>query len=146
MFEILPMTKLILDTNVLIYGLDGRSEFHAASVQLLTNSQYELFVPTKVISEYFAVCSKLKVPPATTFNFYLEIRKNTEVLYPDSSSLSEFEKLIQKYQPNGNRVFDLEIASMAIANNIPHLATANQGDFQGVSEVSIVPLTRKKHE
>jgi hypothetical protein len=67
--------------------------------------------------------------------------ENADILFPDSLSLNHFEQLIQKYKPRGNRVFDLEIVSVAIANGIPEIATANLNDFQGLPEISVVPLT-----
>lgn len=135
------MSKLVLDTNVLIYGLDSQSSFNASAANILSSPTYDLYVPTKVITEFFAVCSKLKLSTADAINFYEEIKKNTSLLYPNPSSLSHFEQLFIKYQPRGNRVFDLEIVSVALANNIPMIATANLNDFQGVNEITVFPIT-----
>jgi hypothetical protein len=37
-------------------------------------------------------------------------------------------------------VFDLEIVLVAMANAIARLATANGSDFQGISEIEVLPL------
>ena len=95
MFRILPVNKLMLDTNVLIYGMDAQSIYHTSATALLTDPAYELFISTKVVSEFFAVCSKLKVATTDALNFYHELQKNIEILYPNALSLSHFESLIQ---------------------------------------------------
>ncbi|MEZ4776169.1 MAG: PIN domain-containing protein [Bacteroidia bacterium] len=137
------MSRIILDTNILVYGLDAQSGYYASAVAILTNPAYELSVPTKVISEFFAVCSKLNVGIADSMKFYQEVQKNTTTLYPTPASLGHFEQLIQKYQPRGNRVFDLEIVSVAMANDIPQIATANLNDFQGMPEIGVLALVAK---
>lgn len=137
------MSKLIIDTNVLIYGLDTDSGFHTSAVNILTSSDYELFVPTKVISEFFAVASKLSVPTTIAFQFYREVQENTTLVFPNLISLGYFEQLIQKYQPRGNRVFDLEIVSVAMGHDIPEIATANLNDFQGIDEIITLAIVEK---
>ncbi|MEM7656938.1 MAG: PIN domain-containing protein [Bacteroidota bacterium] len=134
------MSKLLLDTNVLMYAMDGQSRYHASAVAILTDPTYEMAVSTKVVSEFFAVCSKLKIPLGDAQNFYREVKGNVEILFPDAASLCHFEELIQTYQPRGNRVFDLEIVSVAMANGISEIATANLSDFQEVTEIEVVPL------
>lgn len=136
------MSKVILDTNVLIYGLDPHSGFHSTAVSLLTDINYSLYIPTKVISEFFAVCSKLEIEESLIWSFYDEIKRNTSLLYPDPNSLNHFEELVKKYQPRGNRVFDIEIVSIALANNLTHIASANIGDFQMISEIQLMPITQ----
>ena len=137
------MNKLILDTNVLIYGMDAQSKFHASAISVLTNPDYSLFLPVKVVSEFFAVCSKLNIPTADALRFYKEAQKNAEIIFPDPVSLTCLEQLIQKYQPRGNLVFDLEIVSIALANQITLIATANLTDFKHISEITLIPITAR---
>ncbi len=137
------MSKVIVDTNVLIYGLDPHSGFHTSSVELLRDISNTLFIPTKVVSEYFAVCSKLGIDDSIIWNFYEEIKQYTTILFPDQNSLIHFEILVKKYKPRGNRVFDIEIVSVALANNLTHVATANISDFQRISEIQLIPIKQK---
>ena len=51
--------------------------------------------------------------------------------------------LIQKYLPKGNQVYDIEIASMMLANDIKRIATVNTKDFINVTEIEIVDLSNK---
>ena len=136
----LTKTDVILDTNVLIYALDATSPFHADAMALLHDPSLNFFLASKNVSEYFAVCSKVGIDFAKAFGFYRQICQNALVLFPDSTSLAVFEKLLQKYQPKGNRVFDIEIVSVAVANHIPEVATVNVKDFSGVSEITVRPL------
>jgi len=47
---------------------------------------------------------------------------------------------LQKYQPKGNRVFDLEIVSIAVSNQALEISTVNAKDFAGVIEIAVRPL------
>src|SRR5690606_40325078 len=86
-YVILPMmTDLLIDTNILIYAYDRESAFHDSSRTLIENPDFNLFVTTKNISEFFAVCSKLKIPLSSTFNFYSEIKSNSFVLLDRKST------------------------------------------------------------
>lgn len=133
-------TDIFLDTNVLLYALDKGSPYHTSASSLLKNPNLNFFVTTKVISEYFAVCSKLGVLLSDAFVLYRSVSQNAKILFPGNSSLAIFEQLLQKYQPKGNRVFDLEIVSVAVANQIPEIATVNLKDFSGITEITVRPL------
>ena len=117
------MTDVLLDTNILIYALDKGNPFHHDAVTLIGDPSLNFFIATKNISEYFAVCSKLTVPLPKAYGFYMQVCQNTQILYPDHQSLTVFEQLLQKYQPTGNRVYDMEIVSVAIVHQIPEIAT-----------------------
>lgn len=142
MSEILQMNKLVIDTNVLIYALDTDSGFHLPAAKVLMDTTVELFIPTKVISEFFAVTSKLGIPSSEALHFYQEIQNNTTILYPSPDSLAYFQRLVQKYQPRGNKVFDMEIVAISQAHSISQIATANLSDFQEIEEITIFPLVR----
>lgn len=130
------MSKLLIDTNIFIYALDPESIHYKKCVGYLTSS-HQLFTTSKNISEYFAVTSKLNVKTETVLGFYDEIKRNITILFPNDKSLKVFEKLYGKYLPKGNRVFDLEIVSIMIANRLNTIATINQKDFIPVKEVKI---------
>jgi len=134
------MNKILIDTNILIYAYDSQSAFHQRAVALLSKSGNELYVTTKNIAEFFAVLTKLSEPYQKIFEFYESIKSNTILLFPDPNSLIIFENLLRKYQPVGNRVFDIEIVSIALSNQIPTIATINTKDFSRISEISILPI------
>ncbi|MBI5916364.1 MAG: PIN domain-containing protein [Bacteroidetes bacterium] len=132
--------KILLDTNILLYALDVASQYHASVTKILTDPSSELFTTSKNISEYFAVCSKLNIPFSDSLIFYRSVCENARILFPDAGSLAIFETLLQKYQPKGNRVFDLEIVAIGLANQLTTIATANFKDFIGITEISIQPV------
>ena len=55
------MNKILVDTNVLIYALDKNSLFYDRAVKILTKTDTIIYLTSKNISEFFAVCTKLKV-------------------------------------------------------------------------------------
>ena len=132
------MTKIGVDTNIFIYTLDSSSPYHERSLAFLKNIENDLFMTSKNISEYFAVCTKMRINRAEMLNFYEEMKGNIIILYPNNDSLKVFEQLNEKYEPKGNRVYDIEIASIFISNNINKLATINVKDFNNISEIEIV--------
>jgi len=123
-----------------VYAYDANSAFHQKAIVFLSSTIFDFHVSTKNISEFFAVLSKRGEPFSKAFQFYHGIQKNTATLFPDSNSLAVFENLLQKYQPKGNRIFDLEIVSVAVANQIPEIATVNLKDFSGIAEITVRPL------
>ncbi|MEX8548727.1 MAG: type II toxin-antitoxin system VapC family toxin [Mucilaginibacter sp.] len=133
-------TNLLIDTNVLIYTLNKDSVYHQVADDLLLNPNYNLFVTTKNISEFFAVASKLKIALSSCLSFYAEVKLNFTILFPSITSLLIFEKLVQQYQPKGNLVFDLEIVSIMLDNGIDQIATFNQKDFVNIKEVHVLEL------
>ena len=135
------MTDLLVDTNILIYAMDKSSAYHPIAKSILINPSYKLFITTKNVSEFFAVSSKLKIDLQTCFDFYRDIKYNCNILLPSVTSLPLFETLVQQYQPKGNRVFDIEIVSVMLANAIQQIATFNQKDFIHIKEVQVLELS-----
>lgn len=79
----------------------------------------------------------MKVDYGLILKHYREVRENTTLLYPDKKSLSIFENLVTKYKPTGTKIYDTEIASVMIANDIKQIATFNKEDFQKIKEIEI---------
>jgi predicted nucleic acid-binding protein len=134
------MNNILLDTNILVYAFDETSEFYKKSVELFINEDNNLFIATKNISEFFSVCSKLNLDLNKTFDFYSDLKENCTILKPTDSSLDIFENLIKKYKPRGNRVFDIEIVSIMLANELKRIATANIEDFKNITEIEVIEI------
>ncbi len=49
------MNRVLVDTNVLIYSIDGDSMFNSRAIKLMTNPKYDLYTTTKNISEFLVV-------------------------------------------------------------------------------------------
>ena len=119
------MNDLVIDTNVWIYAMDKGSSFYSTAQSIILNPDYNLFITSKSISEFFAVTSKIRIPYTSSLDFYNELKKNAHILFPSEQSLDIFKNLIQKYHPNGNQVFDIEIVSIMLAHAIKNIATFN---------------------
>lgn len=123
------MTDLLLDTNIFIYAYDSSSPFHLRSAALFNSQQLRLFTTTKNITECVAVMTKLEYPKAHIEQLLEDISNNIVILYPSAVSLQIFGSLFKKYAPRGNRVFDLEVAAVMLANGVLDIATINTSDF-----------------
>ncbi|TAN00121.1 MAG: PIN domain-containing protein [Chitinophagaceae bacterium] len=134
------MIDLVLDTNILIYALNYDSVNYNSAITFFLNPNYKLFITSKNISEFFGVTSKLKIPYSSSLTFYKELKNNLTVLFPSEKSLLILETLIQQYQPKGNQVYDIEIVSIMMANNIKYVATFNQKDFKNIHEIQILDI------
>ena len=134
------MIDLLIDTNVLIYAMDEKSMYNQIAQEILLNSNHNLFITSKNISEFFAVTSKKKIAPEICLDKYFQIKTVSTILFPSESSLSIFENLIRDYHPKGNQIYDIEIVSIMIANDISHIATFNKKDFIHITEIKILEL------
>ena len=131
--------KILLDTNILLYAMDKKSKYHANSINILENNKYELFVSTKNIAEMLAVSSKIKTDKQLVLNFIDKVvLKISDLIYPNKQSFDKFIQIITNYHIKGNKVFDMEIASIMLANNINTIATFNHKDFKEISEIQIL--------
>jgi predicted nucleic acid-binding protein len=130
------MNKLFIDTNIFIYSLDNSSKFYHLSEKIL-NLDIPLLTSSKNISEYFAVTTKLGIDSKIVWEFYEDIKSNLKILFPNRKSLKIFETLLKKYKPVGNRIFDMEVISVMLANNIRYISTVNTKDFETIEEISI---------
>ena len=112
------MNKILLDTNVLIYLFDASNIFHSRAKSIFADPSRELCVTSKNLTEFISVCTKMTFDPTNYWGLFHEIVENTTVLFPNSNSLTIFERLVKTYNPRGNRVFDIEIVSIALAHGI----------------------------
>jgi len=139
------MTKVGIDTNIFIYTLDKSSTFHEKCYNFLKDNENDLYTTTKNISEYIAVCTKIGIDSEIMYGMYNEIMNNVTILYPTRDSLNTFEQLIKKYQPKGNKVYDVEIVSVLKSNNVNIIATVNIDDFKNISEIKLIDLEKYKY-
>ncbi len=132
------MKKILLDTNILIYYINKSGEFNKQVTDILQNKNYELYISTKNISEFFVVMTKYKVDWDNILKYIIEITNIATIIYPNSNSVAIFKELCKKYKPHRNQVFDIEIISIMLANKLDIIATFNYKDFKNVSEISIL--------
>jgi predicted nucleic acid-binding protein len=137
------MSKILVDTNVLIYSIDEDSKYFEKVHEFLSQPNIELFITSKNISEFLSVMTRIPKSPLTIESALLVVKdfnKMFQVLYPTTKSYSLFLRLIQKYHPRGLQIHDFEIISIALANSITTLATFNKKDFEKVKEIELLPF------
>ena len=137
------MSKILLDTNVLIYAVDQDSVFYAASRTVL-DSDDELFTTSKNLSEFLAVITRAPVISLSIEDALAAVDDFTNrltVLYPTEASWSRFRTLLQQCKPTGIRIHDVEIASIGLAHDVKRIATFNKKDLEGIQEIEVIPLT-----
>ncbi|HMV10136.1 MAG TPA: type II toxin-antitoxin system VapC family toxin [Cyclobacteriaceae bacterium] len=134
------MSKLLVDTNILIYSKDSSSVFHDFAERIIT-SDAKLFTTSKNLSEYYAVVTKGNSPllsPLEALKDISEFVSVLEVWYPSPISHEKLMQLATKYQPKGLKIHDLEIAAICLVNGIDTIATVNKSDFQNIEGLTIV--------
>ena len=137
------MSRVLVDTNVLIYAIDEDSAFCERSQKVLYNPNLDLFTTSKNISELIAVLTKGRVMSMQWVDVLSVVEAYSSmltVLYPSSYSFSVFKRLLQEHKPTGLKVHDFEIVSIGIAQDIYQIATFNTKDFNGSDEINLIPV------
>ena len=135
------MSKILIDTNVLIYSIDEDSKYFGKVHEFLSQPDIELFITSKNIQEFLSVMTRIPKSPITIESALLvveDFNKIFKVLYPTEKSQALLLKLLQKCHPYGLQIHDFEIISIAMANSITTLATFNKKDFEKVKEIELI--------
>ncbi|SHG44566.1 Predicted nucleic acid-binding protein, contains PIN domain [Fodinibius roseus] len=137
------MSKLLVDTNVLVYGIDQDSQFYSKARDVIENTKNQLFTTSKNLSEFLAVVTRSSgydLEPDLALEILEEIIAGVTILYPNHESLAIFLELIGRYSPTGLRVHDFEMISIGLAHEVDEFATFNIRDFEPIKEVSLLKL------
>jgi predicted nucleic acid-binding protein len=137
------MNELLVDTNVLIYGIDEDSKFFGQSRQILDNSNYQLVTTSKNLVEFLTVVTRSSGYGLSTekaLDILDEIIQKIQIIYPSQDSLAILLELTKRYQPTGLKIHDFEIISIGLASGIYDVATFNEKDFRAVNEISLIDL------
>jgi predicted nucleic acid-binding protein len=137
------MSKLLVDTNILIYGIDEDSKFFGQSRNILDHSDYQLVTTSKNLVEFLAVVTR-----ASGYDFKTdraleildEIIQGVQIIYPSQDSLAILLELTRRYEPSSLKIHDYEIISIGLAAGIYDVATFNRKDFQAVNEITLLDL------
>ncbi|NPV02223.1 MAG: type II toxin-antitoxin system VapC family toxin [Brevinematales bacterium] len=133
------MIDVFLDTNILIYSMDMKSEFFSQAKSILYNPEYKFFISSKNISEFVAAVTRYRLMAYSALVQCIEaFCSSFNMLFPDDVSNNIFISLIKEYKPERNRVFDIEILSIMLANKITKIATYNEKDFTGIPGIEII--------
>lgn len=137
------MSKILVDTNILIYAIDQDSQFNSKSQELLLNSKADLFTTSKNLSEFLVVVTKGLTVSLSVDDALLAVNDfmaTIAILYPNEKSFSISRDLIKKYHPTGLRIHDFEIISIGLAHKIKQVATNNISDFKNIKEINLITI------
>ena len=91
------MSKLLLDTNVLIYSIDEGSKYFKKSQTILAEHS-ELYTTSKNISEFLAIITRIPTNPLLLNDALLIVEDFTNmmsILYPNEESFLIFQNLLK---------------------------------------------------
>ena len=137
------MSKILIDTNILVYGIDQDSAFFKRARTILEQEKNQLVTTSKNLIEFVAVTTKssgYNLNNDTALEIVEEIIASIEIVYPTQGSMAIFLDLLNRYQPKGLKVHDFEIISIGLANGIHEVATFNTKDFKSVKEISLLEV------
>ncbi|MCC5935044.1 MAG: type II toxin-antitoxin system VapC family toxin [Balneolales bacterium] len=129
------MSKILVDTNILVYGIDEDSAFFKKARKILEQESYQLVTTSKNLIELLAVTTRssgYNLEIYTALEIIEEIIQGIEIIYPTQVSMTIFLDLMNRYQPKGLKVHDFEIISIGLAHGIYEVATFNTKDFKSV--------------
>lgn len=137
------MSKLLIDTNILVYDIDRESKFFNQSRNILDHSYNQLVTTSKNLLEFLAGVTRTSgydLPTDLALEILDDIIGGIEIIYPNQNSLVLFLELMERYQPTGVKVHDFEIISIGLAGGIHEVATFNKKDFKAVKEIKLLKL------
>jgi predicted nucleic acid-binding protein len=132
------MSKVLLDTNVLIYSIDEGSKYFIKAHSIFSEQQ-ELYTTSKNLSEFLSVITRIPNPLSLKDALLVieDFSNVMTILYPNDESFLLFKHLLLKYQPTGLQIHDYEILSIGLANQVNTIATFNEKDFNKVKEIKL---------
>jgi predicted nucleic acid-binding protein len=134
------MSRVLIDTNIFIYGIDEDSKFYDQAKKILDQSDKQLVTTSKNLVEFLAVVTKssgYNLNPELALEIIEEIIQSVEVIYPTRESTAILLDLVHLYSPSGLKIHDFEIISIGLAHGIHEVATFNTKDFELVQEISL---------
>ncbi len=137
------MSKILIDTNILIYGIDEDSAFFKRAREILEQEKNQLVTTSKNLIEFLTVTTKssgYNLNNDMALEIVEEIIEGVEIIYPTQESMAIFLDLMNRYQPKGLKVHDFEIISIGLANGIHEVATFNTKDFKSIKEISLLKV------
>ena len=137
------MSKILVDTNILVYGIDEDSAFFKRARKILEEEKYQLVTTSKNLIEFLAVTTKISgynLENDTALEIIEEILQGIEIVYPTQESMAIFLDLMTRYQPKGLKVHDFEIISIGLAHGVHEVATFNIKDFKSVNEIVLAGI------
>lgn len=139
--------RLLLDTNVLVYAMDGSSEFHAVSRAVLDRAQSPdaglCVTPQNMVEFYSLVTNPRRVLAPRSPEEAIETVESLmafpglDVLPVPFDLVSRVLALCKQHTVMGTRIFDLQIVAVMQANGVQRISTFDRTDFEPFSDISV---------
>lgn len=142
-----PSEPVLLDTNILVYAMDGASPYHAASRAMLEQAQSadaRLCIVPQSLAEFFSLVTNPKrVPAAKSPAEALAVVEaiaslpGLEVLPVPIDVVSRWVDLCRQHPVKGAGIYDLQIIAVMLANGVRRICTYDRAGFASFSEISV---------
>ena len=103
------MSKVLVDTNILVYGVDEDSAFFKRARKILQQETDQIVTTSKNLIEFLAVTTKssgFNLNNDTVMEIIEEIILGIEIVYPTQESMAIFLDLMNQYHPKGLKIHD----------------------------------------
>lgn len=146
---IMAVSRVFIDTNVLVYANLAQSPFHSQAVlrlRELEKSGCVLTASRQVLREYLAVMSRPDVfTDAIPLSSLITDIQNFEtgLLILDDTELvtGKLLELIERLSVTGKQIHDANITATMLVHDIPTLLTHNTKDFKRYQDlIETLPL------
>jgi predicted nucleic acid-binding protein len=137
--------RALLDTNLLVYAGDTRSQQHADSKALrmaAARGEIEAFVTTQILLEYVSVVTNPKrtASPIGSAAAWIEVNRFMTafpVLSPTSDDIREVGRLAESLNVSGPNIFDLSIAATALRAEVSIIYTYDDATFSRIPGLTV---------
>ncbi len=143
------VSRLFIDTNIIIYAADGTSLYNQLAKQALLAARQqasELVISSQILREYLSTTTKsyliTGVPSLSNILFnYNAFQNDFTVVFDSLRVVMNLSSLLQTIPMGGKQIYDANIVATIQAYSITHLLTHNVKDFARFAGlITVVPL------
>jgi len=145
------MNTYLIDTNIIVYAYNLDSDPHKEALNILQdalNNKMRVFIADKSLYEFYAIITdpkRVEKPVSAkeaveAINFIKS--SDIKIIMPTLNSMNILMELLEKYNIEKQKIFDIVLAAMAIDNHIETILTRNDKDFSMLTEINVInPFT-----
>ncbi|MEP0916127.1 PIN domain-containing protein [Leptolyngbya sp. DQ-M1] len=142
-------TRILFDTNVLVYAHDTASRYHSDSAALLLQAfqqniqgvlaEQNIIELYRILTNSVAMTGNALTPQqAQTLIKSTYLNGSFEVIYPNFSTIDRLLDLAVIRNITSAKIFDLRLAALVLESQIDHFATYNLRDFQQINHLNAI--------
>jgi len=142
------LTVSLIDTNILVYANNEDSPYHNTSKELIENAlngNIKAALAIQNLVELYAIITDKKrvehpLPPDKAkrlIDFYGS-NNHISIICPTHHTVNTIIKLIGKYRPLGQSIFDHLLVATMLDNNVNQIYTANSKHFESFGFLKVM--------